>query len=438
MRILFGKSLVGLVSAACITVPAGMPPQATAAAGTAPAVTRSPAPAAKVDAALFDPVPATLRLVAEATLALRDHAPGIGSSAAITLGDNPLMLAIDLLTFPYHNVYGVTTAVGEAFTDFLMAALLPLSVTSFVLVNEEEKIPAYVDSVLTDLAGAIPGIFTAIRNEIAYDVELFSTLLDLGRPAVVEPGTPVVLAGEAPNPGLLLLDLLTFPYHNVYAVTTAVGEAFTDFLMAALLPLSVTSFVLVNEEEKIPAYVDSVLTNLRDAIPDIVGTVRDEIAYDLSLVQQVAALFGAGTTADAAQRLDDAAVPPAEAGDDGFDTEQAPADTPADEETTDISDTEPAEPVTDFAEPGETDAEALDSADDTGADHVDAEPQSETVSDAELESDADLSADAGADDQPSDTAERSSGDDAGPASADSGDARSDDSGPARRNAEAGA
>ncbi len=305
MHVPLGKPILGLLSAACIAVPAGIPQ--AGAAEPAATFAGAPSPHTGTDDAQFDPVPPALRLITEA--AAQTRTPGVGASATFAPAEDPLTLALDLATFPYHNVYGVAVSVGSAFADFLMTAALPLSIASLVLVNEEAKIPAYIDTVLTNLRTAIPEIFTAIHNEITYDISLFQQLGGVfntttpdpaaedstGTPAEDESGTAT--AGS----GALLLNLMTFPYHNVYGVAVSVGSAFADFLMTAALPLSIASLVLVNEEAKIPAYIDTVLTNLRTAIPEIFTAIHNEITYDISLFQQLGGVFNTTTPDPAAE-----------------------------------------------------------------------------------------------------------------------------------------
>ena len=83
---------------------------------------------------------------------------------------------LNLLTFPYHNALGIAIGFGTAANAVLNLALLPVSIASFVAVNQTSKIPAYVQQVQTNLANAIPTIIKSIQAEVDYDKNLFSSL----------------------------------------------------------------------------------------------------------------------------------------------------------------------------------------------------------------------------------------------------------------------
>ena len=188
-----------------------------------------------------------------------------------------------------------------------------MSIASFVAVNQTDKIPAYVQSVQTNLANAIPGIIKSIQAEVAYDQNLFSTI-GATPAAAARPSAHDVNAIVAGASGTQLLKLLTFPIHNAYGIAVGVGTAANAVLNLALLPVSIASFVAVNQTDKIPAYVQSVQTNLANAIPGIIKSIQTEVDYDKGLfsslgtaaVKQPAALesapqvtkTAAGTDAD--------------------------------------------------------------------------------------------------------------------------------------------
>ena len=138
MKVSVGKPVLAAMSVACIAVPA-----ATGVASAAtPASTISPVRLAAAAAAPVDP-----------NLAL-----------------------LNLLTFPIHNAFGIAVGVGTAANAGLNLVLLPVSIASFVAVNQTDKIPAYVQQVQTNLANAFPGIIKSIQAEVAYDQSLFGTL----------------------------------------------------------------------------------------------------------------------------------------------------------------------------------------------------------------------------------------------------------------------
>jgi hypothetical protein len=268
MNISVGKPVLALLSAACIAVPGGT---ADASAATGPSV---PTASITSTTSSFDPLPPALR-----------------STAATASIDGATLLA--LLTFPYHNVYGVTVAVGNAAAAGLQVVLLPLSVASLVGSNQTEQVPAYIQSTFANAAAAIPGIFQAIQAEIQYDLNLFSQLGAGGSMlrAADTNGVSAVSAG-----GANLLALLTFPYHNVYGVTVAVGNAAAAALQVVLLPLSVASLVGSNQTEQVPAYIQSTIDNAAAAIPGIFKAIQAEIEYDRNLFSQL----GGGSTATVA------------------------------------------------------------------------------------------------------------------------------------------
>src|SRR4051812_21268521 len=136
MHFSVGKPILAMVSVACIAVPAGTL-DATAAASTGSTVQ-------------------------------------IAAATPLAVGAEPSLL--DILSFPYHNAYGVAVGVGTAANAGLQLALLPVSIASFVAVNKTDQIPAYIQTVQKNLANAIPGIIKAIQAEVAYDQNLFGQL----------------------------------------------------------------------------------------------------------------------------------------------------------------------------------------------------------------------------------------------------------------------
>jgi hypothetical protein len=304
MQASVGKPLLALVSAACIAVPAGIPDAAAAPAGISPLIrTASTTPAG---AALFDPLPPVLRLLAE---------PGGGDIGALAAAS---ATPLELLTFPYHNVYGIGVGVGSAVNSVVQLALLPASIASLVAVNKTDQVPAFVQTTLANLEKAIPGVTAAVQNEIQYDINLFSQLgAGMGSPFNATT-SDVRSAGTADGVGALAaasatpLELLTFPYHNVYGVGVGVGSAVNSVVQLGLLPASIASLVAVNKTDQVPAFVQTTLTNLQKAIPGVTAAVQNEVAYDKNLFGQPGGAstspFGA-TALDAGSRFSRTAAP---------------------------------------------------------------------------------------------------------------------------------
>jgi hypothetical protein len=315
MKVSVGKPVLAAISVACIAVPA--------ATGVASAATPAP-------------TPSPVRLVAAA-------APV-----------DPNLALLKLLTFPIHNAYGIAVGVGTAANAGLNLALLPVSIASFVAVNQTDKIPGYVQTVQTNLANAIPGIIKSIQAEVAYDQGLFGTL-GVTQAAQSRPSAHDVNAIVAAASGTPLLNLLTFPIHNAYGIAVGVGTAANSVLNLALLPVSIAGFVITNQTDKIPGYVQTVQAGLANAIPGIIKSIQAEVSYDQHLFSSIgiaaakqpamAALeapqvkkIAAGTEADAPKAL--------AAGDSSKDstpTDSAPAKDSKPSDTTPAKDSKPSD-----------------------------------------------------------------------------------------------
>jgi hypothetical protein len=224
-------------------------------------------------------VPAATGVASAATPASTNSSVRVVAAAAAPVDPNALL---NLLTFPYHNAFGIAVGVGTAANAGLNAILLPVSIASFVAVNQSDKIPAYVQSVQTSLANAIPGIIKSIQAEVAYDQNLFANL-GVTQATQARPSAADVNAVVAAASGTTLLNLLTFPYHNALGIAIGFGTAANAVLNLALLPVSIASFVAVNQTSKIPAYVQQVQTNLANAIPTIIKSIQAEVDYDKNL-----------------------------------------------------------------------------------------------------------------------------------------------------------
>jgi hypothetical protein len=267
MQFSVGKPILAMVSVACIAVPAGTL-DATAAASTGSTVQ-----------------------IAAAT------PPAVGAEPSL----------LDILSFPYHNAYGVAVGVGTAANAGLQLALLPVSIASFVAVNKTDQIPAYVQTVQKNLANAIPGIIKAIQAEVAYDQNLFGQLGG-GSTTQLALKSDATASAAADVTSTQLLNLLTFPVHNAYGLAVGFGTAANAVLQLALLPVSIASFVAVNKTDQIPAYIQTVQKNLANAIPTIIKAVQTEVEYDRNLFGQLGAVATA-TTSSTQLSLTSAAEP---------------------------------------------------------------------------------------------------------------------------------
>ena len=248
MKASVGKPVLAMMSVACIAIPA--------ATGVASAATTTPSNS-------------SVQIVPAA------------ATAAISQTE-----LLKLLTFPIHNAFGISVGVGTAANAGLNLVLLPVSIASFVAVNQTDKIPAYVQTVQTNLQNAIPTIIKSIQNEVAYDQNLFGSL-GATPTAQARPSAADVSAVMAAASGTSILKLLTFPYHNALGIAIGFGTAANAVLNLALLPVSIASFVAVNQTDKIPAYVQTVQTNLENAIPTIVKSIQNEINYDKNLFSSI-------------------------------------------------------------------------------------------------------------------------------------------------------
>ncbi|WP_029112945.1 hypothetical protein [Mycobacterium sp. URHB0044] len=267
MHFSVGKPILAMVSVACIAVPAGTL-DATAAASTGSTVQ-------------------------------------IAAAAPLAVGAEPSLL--DILSFPYHNAYGIAVGVGTAANAGLQLALLPVSIVSFVAVNKTDLIPAYIQTVQKNLANAIPGIIKAIQTEVAYDQNLFGQLGGGSATQLALKSDPTVTAA-ADVTSSQLLNLLTFPVHNAYGLAVGFGTAANAVLQLALLPVSIASFVAVNKTDQIPAYIQTVQKNLANAIPTIIKAVQTEVDYDRNLFGQLGSVATA-TTSSTQLSLTSAAEP---------------------------------------------------------------------------------------------------------------------------------
>jgi hypothetical protein len=290
MHVPVGKPLLALMSAACITVPAtaGAPHASAAAAPT----TQDQAVALTAGSTLFDPLPAAARSVVLDT-------QSVDPLAQVDIGT-----LVDLVTFPYHNAYAIGSAFGRAANAGIQVVGLPLSLAYFLATNASDTtIQNYLNSVQTNVNGAIPGIIDTIQDEIAYDLHLFG----LGG-ATATASTRLSVEQAAPTDGVTtsaavdlgtLVDLATFPYHNAYAVGSAVGRAANAGIQVVGLPLSLGYFLATNASDTtIQNYLNSVQANVNGAIPGILDTIQDEIDYDRDLFTKA---FGGTTTVAAAE-----------------------------------------------------------------------------------------------------------------------------------------
>jgi hypothetical protein len=274
--------IVGLLSAACIAVPAGT--------GTASAAATSPAigtasTASNAHTRTFDPVPPALRLVGtdKLTLGASALAPTVGNAA---IDGNELL---QLATFPYHNAFGIATAAAKTANTGLEVALLPVSLAALVAQNKTEAIPESVSGVETDVKNAVPDFTQAVRHELQYDQDLFEKLTD----AINSGSSSDMMAAitdqraAAAVSGNDLLALVTIPIHNAVGVTNAVDNVVNTGIQVALVPVSLAALVLMNKTETIPAYLDTVQSNVVNTVPNFVKAIQSEVDYDRNLIQKV-------------------------------------------------------------------------------------------------------------------------------------------------------
>lgn len=285
-----GKPLVALVSAACLAAPTVTPTTSDSGRAT----TAIPV---ELSAAVttFDPVPPSIRSLNSPDAPTSDAklVEAVDTMAELSGVDRATLL-LQLLSAPYHNFLGVSKAVGSAVNAVVQVASLPFSVFTYVLTNRAGEIPDYIASVQKNLSGALPGISTAIKSEIQYDLDLISQIFG-SQPEVTASAAPVKSIAAQADPvdqGTLFLQLLTIPYHNVLGVSKAVGSAANAVVQLASLPFSVFTYVLTNRTDEIPAYVDTVRANLKGALPGISTAIKSELAYNKSVIDQI---FG-GTT----------------------------------------------------------------------------------------------------------------------------------------------
>ncbi|TRW88946.1 hypothetical protein FK535_01335 [Mycolicibacterium sp. 018/SC-01/001] len=302
-----GKPLVAFVSAACLAAP-------TMVSTTTPDSVRDTATIpVELSAAVttFDPVPPSIRSLNSAPAPASDAAlvDAVDTMAELSGVDRATLL-LELLTAPYHNFLGVSKAVGSAVNAVLQVASLPFSVVTYVLTNRTNEIPDYIASVRKNLDGALPGISSAIKTEVQYDLDLLSQVFGSTQQSSATATKAITAAADPVDQGTLLLQLLTIPYHNFLGVSKAVGSAANAYLQLASLPFSVVTYVLTNRTNEIPAYVDTVKANVKGALPGISSAVKSELAYNKSIIDQV---FGGN---DATVALQSRHAPNLLAGDD--------------------------------------------------------------------------------------------------------------------------
>jgi hypothetical protein len=327
MHTSIGKPVVALVSAACLSAPAALP---TVAHQLAPVESHMAVHLSAATTALtprpVDPVAAEAAIDSLATLSGVDKAT----------------LLLQLLTAPYHNVVGISKAVGSAANAGLQLVSLPFSIASFVIANQTDQIPKYIETVQANLKGALPGIRTAIQSEIEYDKNLFAQFFGgsdtpnaLTQDAAHHAATG---AADPVNQGTLILQLLTIPYHNFVGVSKAVGTAANAGLQLVSLPFSIATFVLTNQADQIPKYVETVQNNLKTALPGIQTAIKAEAAYNKNVFSQ---LFGGSPTTQTALTVNARETPNLLA--DNTNTSESETSTTVDKDSKDTSDTGTAE-----------------------------------------------------------------------------------------------
>jgi hypothetical protein len=299
MHTSIGKPLVALASAACLALPAAnLAPIDRDLSVSTMAVNLTAA------ATAFDPVPASARAIsAPSTDTDPTKLVAAVDQMAELSGVDRATLLLELLSAPYHNVYGVSIAVGKAVNAVVQLVSLPFSIATYVLTNRTSEIPTYINTIKTNLAGALPGISASVKSEIQYDIDLLSQIF--GGSTTTETATQATVEDVAVTADAATsnewLQLLAIPYHNAYAVSIAVGKAVNAVVQLVSLPFSAFTYVLTNRTSEIPAYITTVQTNLKNALPGISSTIKSEVAYDKNLFQQV---FGGGEATSGVQSSD--------------------------------------------------------------------------------------------------------------------------------------
>lgn len=294
-----GKPLVALVSAACLAAPA-----------ITPTLHDSPLATATIPVELtaavtsFDPLPPSARSLGNSVAPTDDAklVEAVDTMAELSGVDTGTLL-LQLLTAPYHNVYAVSIALGKAVNAVVQLVSLPFSVATYVLTNRTAEIPAYVQTVRNNLGNALPGVVDSVQSEIGYDLDLLAHLFGGNQPTatVTSAADGVAAQADPASTGTLFLQLLTIPYHNIHGVSVAVGKAVNAVVQLVGLPLSVATYVLTNRTTEIPAYVNTVRTNLQGALPGIGNSVKSEIAYDKNIISQIFGGTSGATALDTRQ-----------------------------------------------------------------------------------------------------------------------------------------
>jgi hypothetical protein len=154
--------------------------------------------------------------------------------------------------------------------------------------------------------------------ELSASVTSFDPLPTSARALVtsVAPTDPATLAGavdtmaslSGEDSGLLLLKLLSAPYHNFASISIAVGKAVNAGIQFVSLPFSILTYIIANKPDDIPGYITQVQNNLKGALPGISAAIKSEIAYDRDLIQQI---FGGHAQNTATAAVDNVSAPPA-------------------------------------------------------------------------------------------------------------------------------
>jgi hypothetical protein len=315
MYVSVGKPLLTVATAACIAVAATAP--AASAAATAPSphtVVSNLETTLVASTSDFQPLPVGARELADLSVA---DVNSIVSAADDGVSATPVdtgTLILQLLTFPYHNALGIAQGFGAFTNTGLQLASLPFSIATYLAVNQPEKIPAYVNGVLTSVGNAIPALTTAIQNEINYDINLFGQVFGGATTATgaTALAAPDVSAAAPVDTGTYVLQLLTFPYHNALGIAQGFGAFANTALQLVSLPFSVATYLAVNQPDKIPGYVNGVLSSVGTAIPTLAAAFQKEIDYDTALFSGLGSILNPTSTSTATSTAavkEDAKVP---------------------------------------------------------------------------------------------------------------------------------
>ena len=136
------------------------------------------------------------------------------------------------------------TSVGKPLVALVSAACLAIPATTFTPIDHarsESTMAVTLAAAATSFDPVPPS--ARLLSAPASDTEDAALVAAVGQMAE--------LSGV--DTGTVLLQLLTAPYHNVYAVSIAVGKAVNAFVQLVSLPFSIATYVATNGPPRSPA-----------------------------------------------------------------------------------------------------------------------------------------------------------------------------------------